>query len=158
MMHLVRTTSEDLNFRALVKLLDHDLRARDGAEHAFYAPFNTVANLQHVVVAYHEAVPVGCGAFKPFTAERVEIKRMFVQPEHRGQGIARAVLTELEHWAQELHYAGYVLETGQKQPEAIRLYQKSGYQRIPNYGPYVGVENSVCMQKEGCASAAVPQP
>lgn len=157
MMRLARTTSDDLNFRELVKLLDHDLSVRDGAEHAFYAQFNTVASLQHVVVAYHEAEPVGCGAFKPFTAELVEIKRMFVRPEHRGTGIAQAVLTELEHWAQALHYTGYVLETGQKQPEAIRLYQKSGYQRIPNYGQYVGIENSVCMQKQAGASPAEKQ-
>lgn len=152
MLRLARTTSDDLDFRELVRLLDHDLSVRDGAEHAFYAQFNTVASLQHVVVAYEEEEPVGCGAFKPFTAELVEIKRMFVRPENRGTGIAKAVLTELEHWAQTLHYTGYVLETGRKQPEAILLYQKSGYQRIPNYGQYVGVANSVCMQKQAGTS------
>jgi putative acetyltransferase len=147
MLQLTRTTSENPDFRTLVQLLDQDLAERDGAEHAFYAQFNKIAKLNHTVVAYLDGTPVGCGAFKEFTAEQVEIKRMFVQPTHRGQGIAPAVLTELEHWAQELGYAGCVLETGKKQPEAIRLYQKSGYALIPNYGQYVGVENSVCMQK-----------
>jgi putative acetyltransferase len=144
---LVRTTSEDTDFRALVQLLDQDLAVRDGAEHAFYAQFNHIAKLNHVVVAYQDGEPVGCGAFKEFEPGAVEIKRMFVQPAHRGQGLAQAVLAELERWAGELGYASCVLETGQKQPEAIALYQRSGYARIPNYGQYAGVENSVCMQK-----------
>lgn len=147
MLHLIRTDSDHPDFRALVRLLDQDLHVRDGAEHAFYAQFNKVDAIRHVVVAYLDAEPVGCGAFKPFEADAVEIKRMFVQPGHRGRGIAQAVLTELEGWAQELGYTGCVLETGKKQPEAIRLYQKSGYQLMPNYGQYIGVDNSVCMQK-----------
>ena len=145
--HLVRTTSENPDFQQLVALLDQDLAERDGAEHAFYAQFNKVAAIKHVVVAYDNDAPVGCGAFKEFDAGSVEIKRMFVQPAHRGQGIAQAVLAELERWAGELGYASCVLETGKKQPEAIALYERSGYAYIPNYGQYVGVENSVCLQK-----------
>ncbi|SMB83687.1 GCN5-related N-acetyltransferase [Hymenobacter roseosalivarius DSM 11622] len=148
MLRLTRTASDNPDFRALVQLLDHDLRERNGPDHAFYAQFNKVDKIKHVVVAYQHDEPVGCGAIKEFTAELMEVKRMFVHPSWRGQGIAPAVLAELERWAQELHYKGCVLETGMKQLEAIRLYQKSGYQRIPNYGQYVGVENSVCMQKE----------
>lgn len=147
MLHLLRTDSDHPDFRALVRLLDQDLQVRDGAEHSFYAQFNKVDAIRHVVVAYLDAAPVGCGAFKPFEAAAVEIKRMYVQPAHRGRGVAGAVLAELEGWARELGYTGCVLETGLKQPEAIRLYQKSGYQRIPNYGQYIGIDNSVCMQK-----------
>lgn len=147
MLQLTRTTSENPDFRALVQLLDQDLAARDGAEHGFYAQYNTIAKLNHVVVAYLGGEPVGCGAFKPFDADSVEIKRMFVQPAHRGQGVAQGVLGELEQWADELGYASGVLETGKRQPEAIRLYERSGYGHIPNYGQYVGIENSVCMQK-----------
>ncbi|QDA60980.1 GNAT family N-acetyltransferase [Hymenobacter jejuensis] len=148
MLKLTRTTSDNPHFRQLVALLDQDLSIRDGADHAFYAQFNKIDKLNHVVVAYSNDEPVACGAFKEFSPELVEIKRMFVQPTQRGQGVAQAVLTELEQWAKELQYAGCVLETGKKQPEAIRLYQKSGYALIPNYGQYIGVENSVCMQKE----------
>jgi putative acetyltransferase len=147
MLQFVRTTSENPDFRTLVQLLDQDLAERDGAEHAFYAQFNKIDKINHAVVAYLDGTPISCGAFKEFTEELVEIKRMFVQPAHRGQGVALAVLAELERWAQELGYTGCVLETGKKQPEAIRLYQKSGYALISNYGQYVGVENSVCMQK-----------
>ncbi|SIT88092.1 GNAT family N-acetyltransferase [Pontibacter indicus] len=77
----------------------------------------------------------------------MEVKRMYVLPEGRNQGIASKVLAELEAWAQELAYARCILETGLKQPEAIGLYQKSGYQQIPNYAQYAGVENSVCFEK-----------
>ncbi|MBC8081812.1 MAG: GNAT family N-acetyltransferase [Hymenobacter sp.] len=145
---LVRTTSDNADFRALVVLLDQYLRVLDGDEHAFYAQFNKTALLHHVVVAYRGKEPVGCGAFKEYEADAVEIKRMFVRPADRGQGIAQAVLAELERWAREAGYAACVLETGKKQPEAIRLYEKSGYAFTPNYGQYVGVENSVCLRKE----------
>jgi putative acetyltransferase len=148
MLHLVRTTSENPDFRTLVQLLDQDLAARDGAEHGFYAQYNTIAQLNYVVVAYLGDEAVGCGAFKPYTTNAVEVKRMFVQPTHRGQGVAQAVLAELEQWAAELGYTDCVLETGKRQPEAIRLYERSGYRHIPNYGQYVGIENSVCMQKD----------
>lgn len=148
MLHLARTTSDNPDFRGLVRLLDQDLQVRDGADQVFYAQFNKLDKINHVVVAYHHDEFVGCGAIKEFANELMEIKRMFVQPAYRGQGIAQAVLAELERWTHELHYTGCVLETGKRQPEAIRLYQKSGYKLIPNYGQYVGVENSVCMQKE----------
>ena len=144
---LRRTTSDNPDFQALVVLLDQDLAARDGDQHVFYAQFNKLGKISNVVVAYQHGQPVGCGAFREHSPGEVEVKRMYVLPSHRGQGIAQAVLTELERWAKESNYAACVLETGQKQPEAIRLYQRSGYTPIPNYGQYAGVENSVCMRK-----------
>jgi putative acetyltransferase len=147
MLRLVRTTSESPDFRILVQLLDQDLAERDGAEHGFYAQYNKIDLIRHAVVAYQHDLPVGCGAFKEFELGTVEIKRMYVRPECRQQGVARAVLGELETWAGELGYANAVLETGKRQPEAIALYQRSGYGFTPNYGQYVDVENSVCLRK-----------
>ncbi len=147
MIKLLRTDSDNADFLQLVALLDEDLAIRDGAEHAFYAQFNKTTLLKNVVVAYDGETPVGCGAFKPFEENTVEIKRMFVQPEHRGKGIAGMVLGELERWAAEINSTTCVLETGKKQPEAIRLYERSGYRVMPSYGQYVNVENSVCMKK-----------
>jgi putative acetyltransferase len=147
MLRLVRTTFENLDFRALVQLLDQDLAERDGAEHGFYAQYNKLDLIRNAVVAYAGEVPVGCGAFKEFKPGTVEIKRMYVRPEYRQQGAARAVLGELEKWAAELGYPAAVLETGKRQPEAITLYQRSGYEFTPNYGQYVGIENSVCLRK-----------
>jgi putative acetyltransferase len=142
----IRTDSENPDFIKLVKLLDNDLRMRDGDEHSFYAQFNKIDSLKNVVVAYSEDTAVSCGAFKKYD-DTAEVKRMFTLPEHRGKGIAAQVLNELESWAAEEGYISCILETGKKQPEAIRLYEKSGYTLIPNYGQYAGVENSVCMKK-----------
>lgn len=147
MLRLNRTNSDDADFRQLVRLLDADLAVRDGEDHAFYAQFNKVDSIRHAVVIYENGQPVGCGAFKPFDENSVEIKRMYVLPANRGFGIAAAILMELETWAGELGHARCVLETGQKQPEAIALYSKSGYAVIPNFGQYAGVENSVCFEK-----------
>lgn len=147
MINLVRTNSANSDFKNLVSLLDEDLAQRDGDEHAFYAQYNGISQLNHVLIAYLHNEPVACGAFKAYDSSIVEIKRMFVLPEYRGKGIAGQVLKELERWASEELYKSCILETGKKQPEAIRLYEKSGYRLIPNYGQYTGIENSVCMQK-----------
>ena len=142
-----RTGSDNTDFQALVALLDKDLSIRDGDEHAFYAQFNKVQNIKHVIVCYMHDKAIGCGAFKKYDEQKVEIKRMFVLPEYRGHGIGFNILKELELWALELNYAACILETGKKQPEAIHLYQKSGYVIIPSYGQYLNIENSVCMTK-----------
>jgi GNAT superfamily N-acetyltransferase len=147
MADLIRTDSSNADFQELVKLLDADLRIRDGEDNAFYAQFNMIDALKNALVAYVNKKPVGCGAFKPFTGSSVEIKRMFVHPDYRGQGIAQQVLTELEKWAAELGYKSLVLETGRNQPEAIQLYTHTGYHMTENYGQYRGVENSVCFMK-----------
>ncbi|HEY9116189.1 MAG TPA: GNAT family N-acetyltransferase, partial [Roseivirga sp.] len=77
----------------------------------------------------------------------IEIKRMYVLENFRGQGVAGLILTELEKWAKELGYSQSVLETGKRQPEAISLYTKHGYEVTENYGQYQGVANSVCFKK-----------
>ncbi len=147
MITLHRTNSENPDFIALVKLLDADLAIRDGADHAFYAQFNKIDAIRHVVLAYEGDMAVGCGAIKEFSPDAMEVKRMFVRPEGRQKGIASMVLGELERWAAEMSYRRTVLETGMKQQEAIELYIRRGYTRIPNYGQYAGVENSLCFEK-----------
>lgn len=147
MIHVLRTTSENPDFISLVRMLDTDLAARDGADHSFYSQFNTIATIRHAVVVYLQTQPVGCGAIKPFDPRCMEVKRMYVRPEFRSQRIAQQILTQLEAWARELNYVRCVLETGKRQPEAIQLYKKAGYQPIPNYGQYIGIENSVCFEK-----------
>lgn len=146
-LRLVRTDSGNPDFVALVRQLDAELAERDGADHGFYAQFNTIGALRQVVLAYAGDQPVACGAIKAFAPDTMEIKRMYTLPSCRGQGIAAQVLNELERWASELSCRKCVLETGIRQPEAIALYRRCGYQQIPNYGQYAGVENSVCFEK-----------
>jgi putative acetyltransferase len=147
MITLKRTDSSDAHFQQLIVELDRYLAVTDGDEHAFYAQYNKTDAIKHVVVAYSAEQPVGCGAIKAYSNDAVELKRMFVAPGVRGKGIASLVLSELENWALKLSYTKCLLETGTKQSEAIRLYEKSGYQRIPNYGQYEHAENSVCYAK-----------
>lgn len=147
MIKLIRTDSSNKDFVELVYLLDKVLKIRDGDDHSFYAQYNKIDKIKNVVVAYIDDVAVGCGAIKEYEPGTMEIKRMFVKDEYRSKGIATLVLLELEKWTQELGYSKCILETGVKQPEAIRLYTKNNYSVIPNYGQYAGVDNSVCMEK-----------
>lgn len=143
-----RTNSEDIDFQNLVVELDRDLAVRDGDEHAFFAQFNSIATIKHTIVIYEGNGAVGCGAIKEYEKGVLEIKRMYVPLEKRGKGIASLILNELEQWANELGYSKCVLETGYKQPEAIRLYEKNNYRVIPNYGQYADVESSICFEKK----------
>ncbi|WP_411273272.1 GNAT family N-acetyltransferase [Daejeonella sp.] len=148
MITIIRTNSANQDFRELITYLDEDLAIRDGSEHAFYAQFNKVDMINHVVIAYDDNRPVGCGSIKKLTSDSMEVKRMYTAPASRGKGIASTVLRELERWSAELSYKKCILETGNKQPEAIALYFKSGYKVVQNYGQYAGVENSICFEKE----------
>ena len=147
MITTIRTDASHADFIALVKALDADLANRDGRDHSFYNTFNKIDAIKYAVVAYENDTPVSCGAIKEYTPGTMEVKRMYTVPEHRGKGIAAVVLKELELWAKGLGYKTCILETGKRQPEAIRLYQKNGYTSIPNYGQYAGVDNSVCFEK-----------
>ncbi|HEX8561563.1 MAG TPA: GNAT family N-acetyltransferase [Flavobacterium sp.] len=144
---LQRTDASNEDFLELVKLLDTDLQLRDGEEHYFFAQFNTTEGIKYVVVAYEGEEAVGCGAMRHFSDGVMELKRMFVRQDYRGRGIASQILQELENWTLELGYMRCILETGRKQPEAIALYKKHLYQEIENFGPYKGVESSMCFEK-----------
>lgn len=148
MYKVVRTNSEDKDFLQLVQLLDKDLAIRDGKDHSFFSQYNKVSNIKHVVLLYDKDEAIACGAFKAYYTYAAEIKRMFTSQEYRGKGLASMVLKELEKWAVELSFSTSMLETGIKQPEAIRLYKKNGYHLIPNYEPYVDVSTSRCFEKE----------
>jgi GNAT superfamily N-acetyltransferase len=136
------------DFITLVGQLDAELARRDGDDHAFYDQFNKIENMKHAIVLYENQKPLGCGAVKEFNPGTMEIKRMYVAPESRGKGFAAKILASLEEWARELQLNRCVLETGKRQPEAIRLYRHKGYRRIPNYGQYADVENSLCFEKK----------
>ncbi|HVK30288.1 MAG TPA: GNAT family N-acetyltransferase [Nocardioides sp.] len=105
------------------------------------------------VVGYDDAAPVATGAWRRSPVRglggtnAVEVKRMFVVPEQRGRGFARAVLAELEATAAAAGHDLAVLETGLKQPEAIALYLSAGYVEIPDFGFYAGHTLSRCFGK-----------
>jgi len=147
MIFLKRTSGDSSQFKILTDKLDHELKLIYGSSQDEFDQYNIVYNLNTVVIAYINEIPVGCGCFKKFDSSTAELKRMFVDVNHRGQGIGSAVLLELEKWAKEIKYSSLVLETGTVQQDAINLYQKHGYQIIPNFDPYIGNELSVCFKK-----------
>jgi putative acetyltransferase len=144
----IRTNSKNKDFMNLVKELDAYLKVTDEDEHDFYNRFNNLNVLKEVVVTYVSGIAVGCGAIKKLDNSAVEVKRMFVLKENRGTGVAQRLLVALENWATELGHTKCVLETGIRQIEAVKFYKKSTYKGIPNYGQYIGTENSVCFEKE----------
>jgi GNAT superfamily N-acetyltransferase len=155
---ILRTSSNSPDFQSLVKLLDSELKEFDGEEHTFYSQYNKIENIKHVVVAYAapphplpegegQNIAVGCGTIKEFSDDTAEVKRMYVNNVLRGKGIGRKILAELEKWALELNYKYLILETGKRQREAVALYSNSGFEIIPNYGQYRGIDNSICFRK-----------
>ena len=143
-----KTTSENFDFITLIAALDKSLWERYPELKTNYWGNNILELNPNVVVIYLDDNPVACGCFKKYDKNTIEIKRMFVSPEARGMGLAQNILRELELWAHDLGYSFSVLETLYKQKEAIALYQKTGYNIVDNYEPYVGLKNSICMQKQ----------
>ena len=147
MITLKRTNSNDPNFRVLVNELDANLREIYDQLMDVYDQHNVIGQIDTVVVAYTDGQPAGCGCFKKFDADAAEIKRMYVQKAQRGNGISRLILAELERWAAEAGFSATILETGEKNTEALGLYGKAGYLPTPNYGPYVSLASSFCFRK-----------
>jgi GNAT superfamily N-acetyltransferase len=87
---------------------------------------------------------VGCGGLRPLAGGGAEIKRMYVAPDARGQGVSTAVLRAIEGEARAMGVERLLLETGTEQPDAMRFYEREGYELIPNFGPYAGSDISVC--------------
>lgn len=136
--------------RALVDLLDVELYARYpeavDIEPPDLAQFTTPTGL--FVVARVGGAVVACGAIVRVDAETAEVKRMFVHPDHRGRGLARAVIAELEKRARAGGYRRLRLETGKRQPEAIALYRAVGYRETARYAPWENDALSVCFEKQ----------
>jgi putative acetyltransferase len=148
MLQLIRTNSENIDFKDLVTWLDKDLWERYGQAQGNYQQYNVIENNNTVLVAYFDGKPAGCGAFKRFNDSHAELKRLYVKPEFRGQGIGRTILHELENWAREYRYTVAILETGNKQSEANDLYKSTNYKIIENFGPYRGLSMSICFGKD----------
>ncbi len=147
-MNLIRTNSSNTDFQKLCIQLNNELNNRYGKSQSKYDKHNIVEDNQTVIVGYIDGVPIASGCFKALDEETIEIKRMYVKTEFRRKGLSTNLLNSLESWAEELDFSISLLETGKGQPEAINLYKKQGYEITENYGPYVGIDNSLCMIKK----------
>ena len=137
-------TAHDPELTALVMAQQHELREADGGlDGQVFMPHD---DAQYLAVSVGGRV-VACGAWQALDDRVAELKRMYVRPAFRGQGIARQLVVALE---EEVLAAGRTvvrLETGTYLPAAIALYRSAGYRPIPAYGEYVGNPFSVCFEK-----------
>jgi putative acetyltransferase len=133
--------------RKLIHDLCMEMSERYGTPPSPFSVSEAAADRTAFLVARLGRQPVGCGALRRIDENTAEIKRMYVAPAGRRQGIARRVLTELERHAVGFGYRAIRLETGIRQPEAQHLYESLGYQRIAAFGSYVGNPSSVCYEK-----------
>ena len=111
----------------------------------------SVARLLSEQVAFfvtrHDGEAAGCGGVKLVGREYAEIKRMYVRPRFRGLGLGRRMLEHLTDYARKHELPLLRLETGIHQHEAIALYERSGFRRIPPFGPYREDPVSLCYEK-----------
>jgi GNAT superfamily N-acetyltransferase len=121
-----------------------EIDARYGTPDSEPGPAPTGSDISVFLVAFEGERGVGCGGLRELDAEHGEIKRMYVQPQYRGSGVATALLRALEKAAGVRGWNRLVLETGDRQPDAIRFYEREGYTRIPNFGYYADSESSLC--------------
>lgn len=147
MLTVKRTNGNDADLKELIMHLDKFLWGIYNKGMEYYGRFNYLDDGHQAVLVYNDDKPVGCGCLREVDKNTAEIKRMFVLPSERKKGIATLVLKELEQWAKEQNYKKLILETGSILTEAINLYRKHLYEITDNYGPYVGIQESVCMKK-----------
>ena len=104
-------------------------------------------------VLYHDGEPAACGGVQFFTGDGEpdgaygELKRMYVRDQFRGRGFGKQLLAHLERLAADKGVTTMRLETGTRQPEAIGLYKRAGYYRIPPFGDYWDDPVSLCYEK-----------
>jgi putative acetyltransferase len=144
-----RARFDEADVQALVVAQQEELRSLDGQGDIgptrdawmFEPPDGTF------LVARVDGRALACGGVCRFDDTRAELKRMYVDPAARGQGHGRRLLVALEAEARGLGYTAVVLETGERQREALTLYVSAGYRSIPCYGVYAQREMSRCFEK-----------
>lgn len=148
-MDFQRTNGQNEDFMENCRLLDLDLDRRVGKKlkREKYKQYNLLDEIQEAIVVYDGRKAIGGGAIRRYDDETAELKRIFVRPEYQGRGVGTKLVSLLLEWAGELGYQRIILETGELLAESCAVYQKLGFQVIPNYAPYVNMPESLCMEK-----------
>ena len=141
-MQITPAAWDDDDVQRLTTEQQDEVRARYGGKEEPGA-HPTAADVSVVLVARDDdGTPLGCGALRALRDGVAEVKRMYVVPAARGRGVSKAVLAGLEEAAREHGWTTLRLETGPRQPEAVRLYQAAGYRPVPAFGSYVGAPDA----------------
>lgn len=111
-----------------------------------YDQYNRLDTMDYVIIAYDGNKAVGCSALRQYDEDTMELKRVFVKEEYRGRGIAGEILLRLITNAKNHGYKSIILETGEFLQKAYHLYRNNGFIVISNYGYYVDMKESLCME------------
>lgn len=146
----LQSDGSNSDFVELCHELDIFLNKLVGGEEnrAEYIPYNQLADIHDVILAYDHNIPIGCAAFRKYNIECAEVKRVFLKPDYRGRGISKKLMAKLENAAKTKGYRYLILESGEPLVAAMALYKKIGYKIIPNYAPYTDMPASICMKKK----------
>ena len=146
---IVAESPDTADARALISELEAHLEPLYPIEsrHGFSVEKLLREEVSFFVLRY-DGLAAGCGAVKFFGLEYGEIKRMYVRPQVRGLGFGKAMLNHLEDYARSHNITLLRLETGIRQPEAVGLYERMGFHRIPPFGPYTDDPLSLCYEKQ----------
>lgn len=146
----IKTDGENPDFARLCDKLDQNLDELVGGrvQRQKYVKYNQRESIHDVILVYKDEQAVACGSYKFYDKETVELKRIFTDYSIRGTGIGKELVKRLEADAKAAGYRYAILETGKVLTPACGLYKSLGYQKIPNYGQYVDMPESICMKKE----------
>ncbi|MGY1591757.1 GNAT family N-acetyltransferase [Geodermatophilus sp. SYSU D00708] len=140
--------------RALVARVQQEYVVRyGGPDEAVVDPAEFVPPAGLFLVAEVDGVPAGCGAWRVHADGVVEVKRVYVEPAFRRDGLARLLMAELERTAAAAGHRAVVLNSGNRQPEALALYAALGYTPVAGYGVYAEAPGAVFLGKELPSSA-----
>ncbi|MGI6153620.1 MAG: GNAT family N-acetyltransferase [Christensenellaceae bacterium] len=141
----VLTDEHNADYQLLSDRLDDYYYERFGEVSLQYKPYNV--DVGDVLIGYVNAAPVCCGALRMHDKKTAELKRVYVSPSCRRQGLARRVVAALEELAAHNGAHTILVETGAEMADATALYKSLGYSLIENFGPYAGDEMCVCLKK-----------
>lgn len=145
---LVQVSAQHADLAYLIGKLDEELLQLYPGDEIFGVDVDDPEIEEAIfVIAYHNGMPVGCGGIRPVDQESTELKRFYVEPSCRNQGIAGRLLVYLEQRATALNFSSIKLETGPQQSEALQFYRKHGYCEIERFGPYTDCPSSLCFAK-----------
>ncbi len=149
-MEIIFTDGNDERFVDLCHELDEYLNFIVGGEkqRKQYTQYNTLEHIHDVALIIENGRAVACGGFKEYESGTAEVKRVFTREGYRNRGYGRAIMKALETRALNKGYTKLILETGFLLKEAKRIYADIGFYITPNYGQYINLPESVCMEKK----------
>ncbi|MCM1153769.1 MAG: GNAT family N-acetyltransferase [Roseburia sp.] len=115
-----------------------------------FVPYNISDSIQDVVIAYKDNKAAGCAGLKAYSPTDAEVKRVWVEPDYRGQRLATKLMECIEAKAKEQNFQRTILQTREIMQDAVSLYRKLGYQQIADYPPYDKLAGAVCFAKNLC--------